>query len=149
MQFRLFPIVLFALAACGTKSSSNPKLPDNTPSVILVSIDSLRADHTTPYGYQAKFSGEPTTPFMAKLASEGVLWENASSAAPWTGRTWLTYGGMGVPGTRAVLWRRWRASWQRAVPVTGLACFPARDSRRPRYGPARRSPRTRPCRSRG
>ncbi|HJM38562.1 MAG TPA: sulfatase [Planctomycetota bacterium] len=84
MQFRLFPIVLFALAACGTKSSSNPKLPDNTPSVILVSIDSLRADHTTPYGYQAKFSGEPTTPFMAKLASEGVLWENASSAAPWT-----------------------------------------------------------------
>lgn len=47
--------------------------------VILVSIDTLRADHLGSYGYE-RF----TSPMLDLLAAEGTLFEDASSAAPWT-----------------------------------------------------------------
>lgn len=49
------------------------------PDIILVSIDSLRADHVGSYGYPRE-----TTPFMDRLASEGVRFENAISTTSWT-----------------------------------------------------------------
>jgi len=42
------------------------------PDIILVSIDSLRADNLGCYGYPRK-----TSPFVDQLASEGVRFENA------------------------------------------------------------------------
>jgi len=62
---------LLPLSACA------PELP--RPHVILVSIDTLRADHLSCYGY-----GRETSPFLDRLASEGVLFERAFSSAPWT-----------------------------------------------------------------
>ncbi|HBF22798.1 MAG TPA: hypothetical protein DDW23_03175 [Planctomycetes bacterium] len=54
-------------------------------SVVLVSIDSLRADFCSPYGHVPLFAkDEQTTPFLQKLADEGVLFESCSAAAPWT-----------------------------------------------------------------
>jgi len=49
------------------------------PNIILISIDTLRADHLGSYGYE-----RDTSPNMDKLAEEGVLFENAFSQAPWT-----------------------------------------------------------------
>jgi arylsulfatase A-like enzyme len=47
--------------------------------VVLVSIDSLRADHTSAYGYE-----RDTTPTMKALAAEGVMFTNCSSTTSWT-----------------------------------------------------------------
>ncbi|MEW6270824.1 MAG: sulfatase [Thermodesulfobacteriota bacterium] len=49
------------------------------PNVLLVSIDSLRADHLGSYGYE-----RPTSPTIDRLASEGALFEKAIAPAPWT-----------------------------------------------------------------
>jgi arylsulfatase A-like enzyme len=47
--------------------------------VILVSLDTLRADHLTCYGYS-----RDTSPNMDALAREGARFVNVFSAAPWT-----------------------------------------------------------------
>lgn len=44
----------------------------NKPNVLLISLDALRADHLKSYGYKKK-----TSPFLDRLAKEGVLYENA------------------------------------------------------------------------
>lgn len=49
------------------------------PLIILISFDTLRADHLGSYGYQ-RF----TSPVLDILASEGVLFEDASATASWT-----------------------------------------------------------------
>jgi len=50
------------------------------PNVVLVSIDTLRADHVNAWGYEAR----RTTPNLDHLANWGVLFENYITAAPWT-----------------------------------------------------------------
>lgn len=47
--------------------------------VILISIDALRSDHLSCYGYKRK-----TSPSIDKLASEGVLFRNVISTSNWT-----------------------------------------------------------------
>ena len=49
------------------------------PSVILVVMDTLRADHLSTYGY-----GKPTSPHLSELAERGVLFETCYSTASWT-----------------------------------------------------------------
>lgn len=49
------------------------------PNVILIVMDTARADHLSCYGYSRK-----TTPNIDKIARQGVLFENAFSTAPWT-----------------------------------------------------------------
>ena len=49
------------------------------PNVLLVSIDSLRADHVGSYGYT-----RDTSPTIDRLARRGVLFESAISSASWT-----------------------------------------------------------------
>jgi len=49
------------------------------PNIVLITMDTVRADHLSPYGYDRN-----TTPNLARLAAKGVLFENAISAAPWT-----------------------------------------------------------------
>jgi arylsulfatase A-like enzyme len=49
------------------------------PNVILILIDTLRADHVGCYGYSRN-----TTPNLDKFASEAVMFRKAISAAPWT-----------------------------------------------------------------
>lgn len=76
---------LFALSLAGCAGESGPPDYGDRRPVILISIDSLRADRCTPYGHVPEFApGEQTTPFLARMASEGVLFERASSASPWT-----------------------------------------------------------------
>ncbi len=49
------------------------------PNVILISIDTLRADHLSSYGYYRK-----TTPNIDKLASDGILFKQVVAQAPFT-----------------------------------------------------------------
>ena len=50
--------------------------------VVLIGIDTLRADATSLYG--PSLHGRDTTPNLRKLAERGVLFRNAVSQAPWT-----------------------------------------------------------------
>ena len=54
-------------------------LRDTRPNVVLISIDSLRADHLGTYGYE-----RDTSPNLDALAREGVVFENAVSTTTWT-----------------------------------------------------------------
>ena len=52
---------------------------DAARDVVLIVIDTLRADHVGAYGYPM-----PTTPFLDSLAEEGVVFENAFSSSSHT-----------------------------------------------------------------
>jgi arylsulfatase A-like enzyme len=69
-------LALLALAGCA-RSPAPPRFPQAP--LILVSIDTLRADHLPAYGYAA---GE--TPNIDRLRREAILFENAYSHAPLT-----------------------------------------------------------------
>ena len=51
------------------------------PNILFILVDTLRADHTTPYGYKV----HDTTPEVQRwLADRGTVVEHAYSQAPWT-----------------------------------------------------------------
>jgi len=52
---------------------------DAPGNVLFVVMDTVRADHLTPYGYD-----RPTTPGLADFASEATVFEEAVAPAPWT-----------------------------------------------------------------
>jgi arylsulfatase A-like enzyme len=60
-------------------SNAEMTAPANSPNVLFVVLDTVRADHLGAYGYH-----RATSPNLDALAAEGVLFENAFSAAPWT-----------------------------------------------------------------
>jgi arylsulfatase A-like enzyme len=61
------------LAACG----SSREIPRNN--VVLVILDTVRADHLSAYGYS-----RPTTPNFDRLARDGELYFEAYAQSPWT-----------------------------------------------------------------
>ncbi len=60
------------------RSSARARL-EGRPNVVIVSVDTLRADHVGCYGYERE-----TTPNMDRVAEEGTLFEVVASASPWT-----------------------------------------------------------------
>ena len=78
---------LVALVGCGsddTPSASQPTHdPDRPLNVLLISIDSLRADHLGCYGYETAH-GESTSPRLDELAEQGTLFENCVATTSWT-----------------------------------------------------------------
>jgi arylsulfatase A-like enzyme len=76
--------VLFGIsfAGSGTKGESKPDsgaAESGRPNVLLIVMDTVRADHLSLYGYHRK-----TTPFLEKFAEESVVFSNAVAPAPWT-----------------------------------------------------------------
>ena len=61
----------------GAPLLASPKA--KAPLAIVYLVDTLRADHTTPYGYS-----RDTTPELAKFAKDAVVFETAISASSWT-----------------------------------------------------------------
>lgn len=61
------------------KTSSLPESRTGAPNVIVIVVDTLRADHLSSYGYE-----RDTSPFMDSLAAEGVRFENAIAPSSWT-----------------------------------------------------------------
>tara|TARA_R110002072_G_scaffold128081_2_gene265613 strand:- start:1416 stop:3422 length:2007 start_codon:yes stop_codon:yes gene_type:complete len=49
------------------------------PNVVVVVVDTLRADRTSTYGYD-----KPTTPHLDALGQRGVVFDSAWAATPWT-----------------------------------------------------------------
>ena len=73
-----------ALAAWGP-GCSQPE-PPRPRGVLLVSIDSLRADHLSSYGYRSPTApDEPTSPRIdAEVAASGMSFDQAVSTTSWT-----------------------------------------------------------------
>jgi arylsulfatase A-like enzyme len=63
--------ILFLLAACAPREAP--------PSVVLISLDTLRADHLGCYGY-----GRDTSPRIDAFAATATLYRRAMASAPWT-----------------------------------------------------------------
>ena len=73
-------LLLLASTSCGWGSAVEPGvLPERFDNVVLISIDSLRADHLGIYGYEA-----PTSPFLDHLGRTGLVFERAYSTTSWT-----------------------------------------------------------------
>lgn len=53
--------------------------PPGTPNVLLVILDTIRADELGLYGY-----AQPTSPELDRFAAQGVVFNAAMSTAPWT-----------------------------------------------------------------
>lgn len=73
--------LLIVVVGCAGNSpeTSRCRIPASGKNVILVIIDTLRADHLSCYGYPRN-----TSPAIDSLAETGTLWLNARSQAPWT-----------------------------------------------------------------
>jgi arylsulfatase A-like enzyme len=69
-------VILFAGSSCGKGSHSQD---GSRPNIILISIDTLRADHIHGLGYDRE-----TTPMLDRLIQRGSAFSTAVSNAPWT-----------------------------------------------------------------
>jgi arylsulfatase A-like enzyme len=75
----LLPIAVSLALSGGACSKPPPSAAPRSPHVILVSIDTLRADHVSAYGYPRE-----TTPFLDELALDAALFEKAYAHVPFT-----------------------------------------------------------------
>ncbi len=67
-------VCLLGLGGCQER-----KLDPIRPNIVLITIDTLRADHLGCYGYERN-----TSPQIDRLASSGLVFEHAIAQAPWT-----------------------------------------------------------------
>lgn len=72
-------IALIAASLFACKKDEPPAVAPARPDVVVVIIDSIRADHMGAWGYD-----KPTTPRIDEYASKSVLFERAYTTAPWT-----------------------------------------------------------------
>jgi len=92
-----FALPLLALLLLSGEAPSAP------PVIVLISIDTLRADHLGAWGYS-----RPTSPFLDSLATQGTLFEEAVVPLPATG-----------PSHASLLTAR--PPWQHGCGVSGIA----------------------------
>ena len=71
-RFLLLLLAPLAVASCGSREPS-------IRNVLLISIDTLRADYLSSYGFP-----RPTTPHIDAIARQGVLFQNVLSPVPIT-----------------------------------------------------------------
>ena len=70
-------LLLGALACTGSEPTASLRFP--FANLVVISIDTLRADHLGAYGYE-----RPTSPTLDRLAQEGIVFERAIAQATWT-----------------------------------------------------------------
>lgn len=70
-------MAILLLAACS--DDPVPSWRGGRPNILLISIDTLRADHLGIYGYE-----RDTSPRLDALATSSVVYRNAYSPTPWT-----------------------------------------------------------------
>ena len=69
------PLAALCLASC-LSEADEPRTPKH---VVLIVVDTLRADHLSAYGYDL-----PTSPRLDELTADGVRFERAYSQSSWT-----------------------------------------------------------------
>lgn len=78
-------VTVLAGLACGPgwvrqfREEARPWPAAGSPNVLLIVLDTVRADHMSLHGY-----GRTTTPSLARLASRGIRFDAARATAPWT-----------------------------------------------------------------
>lgn len=99
-----------------------PTTTSNAPNVLVIIVDTLRADHVLSYGYS-----RPTTPNLDHLAQQGVSFENAISTCSWslpshvsllTGRYQFEHG---VGAVQPEPWTGWGSRGLGGFPTLGEA----------------------------
>ena len=94
----------------------------NSPNVLVIVVDTLRADHLSSYGYS-----RPTSPNVDNLARDGVLFENAIAPSSWslpshaslvTGRAVHEHG---MGNVEPMPWLGWGQSELSGLPTLGEA----------------------------
>ena len=58
---------------------SRPLPSGDSPNVLLIVLDTVRADRLSLYGYR-----RPTSPTLERLAKRGIRFDEARATAPWT-----------------------------------------------------------------
>jgi arylsulfatase A-like enzyme len=99
-----------------------PKASSNAPNVIVIVLDTARADHFSAYGYERE-----TTPRIDELARHAVLFENAIASSSWslpshasllTGRPVHEHGWGNI---RQIPWMGWGTHGLNGLPTVGEA----------------------------
>ena len=72
LHFLFFSGILFCTGCAGENEKP-------LPNVVLIVMDTVRADHFSCYGYH-----RPTSPHVDRIASEGILFRNTFSPSAWT-----------------------------------------------------------------
>ena len=82
-------VILFMVAGCDGRGSlsDDPAGQFACPScnLVLISLDTLRADHVSAYGYPQK-----TTPFIDRWAEDAIVFESALATAPKTAESHMS-----------------------------------------------------------
>jgi arylsulfatase A-like enzyme len=72
--FSYFAVVLLFISSCATQDATK-----NDFNIVLITIDTLRADHLSCYGYERE-----TSPHIDKVAARGILFKNTIAPSSWT-----------------------------------------------------------------
>ncbi len=123
-------LVLLAVAGgCRKEAAEGPSPaggsgtahPSGKPSILLLTIDTLRADHLPFYGYE-----RDTAPNLARLAAGAVVYEKAYSTSSWTVPSvvsWLTGVTPFSHGVFGGVTRKGKVYEQQVIPPS-LRCLP-------------------------
>jgi arylsulfatase A-like enzyme len=82
VPFSALAALLLALTACERPVAPDdalPRLRALRPNLVLIVVDTLRADWTSAYGY-----AQETTPELVRWAGQGVLFERVRAQSSWT-----------------------------------------------------------------
>ncbi len=126
-------VFLGTLAGCGGGGSSFD--PSNAPNLVLISIDTMRPDFLGCYGYERDVS-----PAIDALATEGTVFEDVTSASPWTLPSHATMLTGQYPSTHGVetseraLTETTITSWLKQAGYQTFAVANAHNVGHPRYG---------------
>ena len=79
--FFILYIAVLSLVLSGTVASARDDQGSNATNynILLITIDALRADHLSCYGYE-----RPTSPHIDKIAEAGFVFEQATAPSSWT-----------------------------------------------------------------
>jgi hypothetical protein len=69
---------IYIIYSLSLKTPKNMVQPED-PNILLITIDTLRADHLSSYGYERQ-----TTPNIDAIAKQGIRFTNAYATSPWT-----------------------------------------------------------------
>jgi arylsulfatase A-like enzyme len=103
-------------------TSNLPVVAAGSPNVLVIVVDTLRADHLSSYGYS-----RATSPNIDRLARSGVLFENAIAPSSWslpshasfvTGRTVHEHG---LGNVQPMPWMGWGNAGLNGLPTLGEA----------------------------
>jgi len=81
------------------REEGRPLPPAGSPNVLLIVLDTVRADHLSMYGYE-----RATTPNLERMAARGIRFDEARAPAPWTLASHASFFSGRWPHELAVQW---------------------------------------------